>query len=74
MSWLSSIVHDVGGWVAGDGNAAGNKDTRSLGYDKQKVSAATANLLNAPAPANIQNQVLLMGAAGVALIWILRKR
>lgn len=73
-SWLSDITHKVGGWVAGDGNPAGNADTRSLGYDKKQVAQASASLLNQPAPPAVQSELLVMGIAGVALIFLLRPK
>lgn len=70
-SWFSSFAHDVGGWVAGDGNAPGNAETRGQGYDSANVAQAAAQLLSQPAGANIQGEVLLMGAAGLGLILLL---
>lgn len=73
-SWLSSAVHDVGGWVAGDGNAPGNDDTRSLGYDKVKVAAATANLLNSPAPVSLNRTLLIVGALGLGALFLMKRK
>lgn len=71
-SWFSSIVDSVGGWVAGDGNPAGNPDTRSLGYDPVNVGQAAAVILSQPSAPSVQSELLFMGAAGVALIFLLR--
>lgn len=71
-SWFSSILGDVGGFVAGDGNAPGNADTRKLGYDPVPLSNATAAVLTQPAGVNVQQELLVMGVAGVALIFLLR--
>lgn len=71
-SWFSSALHDVGGFVAGDGNAPGNADTRKLGYDPVPLSNATAAVLTQPAGVNVQSELLVMGLAGVALIFLLR--
>lgn len=71
-SWLSSAFHSVGSWVAGDGNAPGSPDTRKYGYDPAQVGAASAALLNQPAPPSVQGELLLMGAAGLGLILLLR--
>lgn len=72
MSWLSTAVHSVGSFVAGDGNPAGSPDTRELGYDPKQVADASAVILSQPAPPAVQSELLLMGAAGVALILLLR--
>ena len=72
-SWLSNGVHAVGSWVAGDGNRPGNSDTRTLGYDKRDVGQAAAQILNAPSPVNVQSEILVLGAAGLALIFLLRR-
>lgn len=71
-SWLSSIVDDIGGVVAGDGNTPGNAATRSLGYDPTQVGPAAAVILSQPATANVQSELLFMGIAGVGLILLLR--
>lgn len=72
-SWLSSALHSVGGWVAGDGNTPGSGDTRTLGYESQQVSDAVLLELAQPAPANVQQELLVMGVVGVGLILLLRK-
>lgn len=72
-SWLSSLVHDVGGWVAGDGNTPGTPDTRKYGYDVAQVGQASALYLSQPAPPSVQGELLLGGAAIVALVLLLRK-
>lgn len=70
-SWLSSAVHAVAGWVAGDGNTPGNPDTRSLGYDPANVGPAAAALLSQPAAPNVQSEVIVLGVAGLGLILLL---
>jgi hypothetical protein len=70
-SWLSSALNDVGSFVAGDGNPAGNSATRSLGYDPAQVGPAVAVILSQPAAPAIQSELLLMGAAGLGLILLL---
>lgn len=72
-SWLSSLEHDVGGWVAGDGNAPGSAQTRELGYEPGQVADAVTLTLSQPAGANVQQELLVMAAAGVGLILLLRK-
>jgi hypothetical protein len=71
-SWLSDITDAIGGVVAGDGNTPGNADTRKLGYDPQQVAQASAAILQQPSGANVQQELLVMGIAGVALIFLLR--
>jgi hypothetical protein len=72
-SWISSLVHDAGSYVAGDGNRPGNPDTRKLGYDTDNVAQASAALLAQPAGVNVQKELLVIGAAGLALILLLRR-
>lgn len=72
-SLLSSALHDIGGVVAGDGNTPGTPDTRALGYDPDQVSKAVAIELSQPAGPNVQQELLVMGAVGLALIFLLRK-
>lgn len=72
-SWLSSLVHSVGGWVAGDGNTPGSPETRKLGYEPTQVASAAAAYLAQPAPPNVQEELVVMGVAGLALILLLRK-
>lgn len=72
-SWLSSLKHEVGGWVAGDGNTPGSPGTREFGYEPSQVGQAAALLLTEPAPPNVQGELLLGGAAIVGLIFLLRK-
>jgi hypothetical protein len=72
-SWLSSAVHDVGGWVAGDGNAPGSPATRELGYEPDQVADAALIALGAPAGANVQQELLIGAIFGVGLIFLLRK-
>lgn len=71
-SWLSTGLHDVGSWVAGDGNPAGSPDTRKLGYEPGQVGDAAALMLSAPAAPNVQQELLVMAVAGVGLILLLR--
>lgn len=73
-SVFSNLLHDVSGWVAGDGNEAGNPQTRSLGYDPAIVAQATVATLNQPAPPTVQTELLLMGLAGVGLILLLHPK
>lgn len=73
-SWLSSAVHAVGGWVAGDGNDPGNSATRDLGYDPANVGPAVAAILSQPAGANVQSEVVVLGVAGLGLILLLNGR
>jgi hypothetical protein len=70
-SWLSSALHAVGGWVAGDGNAPGTAETRSIGYDSANVAQAAAAYLSQPAQPNVQQELVMMGIAGVGLILLL---
>lgn len=70
-SWFTDVEHAVGGWVAGDGNAPGNAETRSAGYDSGQVAQAAAQLLTQPAGPNMQHELMLMGLAGVGLILLL---
>lgn len=74
MSWLSNAVRDVGGWVAGDGNTPGSGDTREYGYDRSKVAAATANILNQPAGVNVQSELVVLAVAGVGLMLLMRQK
>jgi len=71
-SWLSSTLHKAGSFVAGDGNAAGSPNTRKYGYEPMNVAKAAAVQLNQPAPPAVQSELLLMGAAGLGLILLLR--
>lgn len=73
MSWFSSAVHDIGGWVAGDGNAPGSPATRELGYEPDQVGDAALIVLTSPAPPNVQQELLVVAAFGVGLIFLLRK-
>jgi hypothetical protein len=73
-SWLSSALHAIGGVVAGDGNTPGTPDTRKYGYDPTQVGQASALLLSAPAGPNVQQELLVLAAAGVGLILLLRQR
>ena len=72
-SWFSSLVHDVGGLVAGDGNTPGNPDTRKYGYDTGNVAQETAALLVQPAGVNVQQEIAVLAIAGVGLILLLRR-
>jgi hypothetical protein len=72
-SWLSSIVDSIAGVVAGDGNTPGNPATRQYGYDPTQVGPASALLLLQPAPANVQQEVLVLAVAGIGLILLLEK-
>jgi hypothetical protein len=74
MSWFSSAVHDVGNFVTGDGNSAGNADTRKYGYDTEQVANSTAVILNQPAPPAIQGEVAMLAGAGLLLILLLRPK
>lgn len=72
-SWLSSFFHDVGGFVAGDGNTPGNPDTRKLGYDTKQVGQEAAQLLTQPAAVNVQQEIAVLAIAGLGLILLLRR-
>lgn len=72
-SWLSSALDAIGGVVAGDGNTPGTPDTRKYGYDPTQVGQASAILLSQPAAPNVQQELLVLGVAGIGLILLLRK-
>jgi len=72
-SILSKALDEVGSYVAGDGNPAGSPNTRTLGYEPTQVAQAASDILMAPATPSVQSELLLMGAAGVALMLLMRR-
>lgn len=74
-SWLSDAVHDVAGWAVGNGNEPGDPLTRrgEISDDQlaQELAAAT---LAQPPPAVTVKQALILGAGGLAVFLIMRKR
>lgn len=76
-SWFSDALHKTVRVIAGHGNDPGTPDTRRYGYDPAAVSDAVVRDLQAAPPvtaANPQGQLILAGVAGVALIYLFRKK